>query len=245
MHYYIDGYNMLFRYALAKRDFQTERENLINELNQKITLLNWDVSIVFDGTFRQGGRSKAHLEMLEILYSAQGETADEYIVDAISQSPHPQREIVVTNDKILASHVRHFSAKVESVDLFMQHLNRSYYKKLNHPVKPKLLPPKPPASTSITPKPAIALVIPPPQFKVEHEREIDYYQRIFETEYQILNEQHEKQRLAKKPAKKIKKAKKPHNLFYEAPYKPAKEVTEMERWRKAFENRSAIPFNSD
>lgn len=236
MHYYIDGYNMLFRH-MPSRNLQAERETLLDELNQKISLLNLDVSIVFDATFQEGGRSRSHLESLEILYSAEGETADEYIIDVISRASNPRSEVVVTNDKMLASHVRHFSAKVESVEAFMQWLNRSYQKRLRNPKKPKtkLVLPK-----FIPPAPFIPIIAPPFSSTIsnDYERDVDYYQRIFEAEFQMIEEQKEKDKAAKLPLKKTRRPKTAKNPFQDLPDRPKKEATKMERWLKAFENRS-------
>src|SRR4051794_8621543 len=77
MHYLIDGYNILFRLLHGSDDLQSQRQAFIYDLNKKISLINLDVSIVFDSTFQIGGRSRTHYDALEILYSAEGETADE------------------------------------------------------------------------------------------------------------------------------------------------------------------------
>lgn len=233
MHYYIDGYNMLFRHISSSKNLQSEREYLLNELNQKISLLRLDVSIVFDANFREGGRSKSHLKGLEILYSAEGETADQYILDVISHATNPRREVVVTNDKILASHVRHFSAKVETVEMFMQWLNRSYQKRLKNPKK---LETKPVLIQPISPPPPIPIIPPPLLPKIDYERDIDYYQRIFEAKFQIIDEQQKKEKAEKRPLKKSRKPKKPKDPFQDLANRPKKEATEMERWLKAFEN---------
>ena len=59
--------------------------------------------------FKLASRTRSHYDELEILFTAEGETADEYIIDEIKNHPHPQQETVVTSDKKLAWHVRHCS----------------------------------------------------------------------------------------------------------------------------------------
>jgi hypothetical protein len=238
MHYYIDGYNMLFRH-LPTRKLKIERENLLDEIYQITSLLNLNISIIFDAAFQVGGRRKSHLDSLEILYSAEGETADEYIIDIVSHIANPRSIVVVTNDRSLAAQVRHYSAKVESVELFMQRVKRSYQKRLFHPKKP--------INKSVEEK---KIVISPPitedllsqvPIKPPNERDLDYYQRIFEEEYKQIIEEKEKVKDAKRSSKKTRKPKKYTNPFQEGPNKPKKEANELDRWLKAFENRNNYP----
>ena len=59
-------------------ELQKQREAVISDLSKKISLLKLDASIVFDAAFQIGGASRTHYNDLEILFTAEGETADEY-----------------------------------------------------------------------------------------------------------------------------------------------------------------------
>ena len=104
---------------------QSQRESIIYDLNKKISLIKLDVSIVFDAAFQIGGRRRSHYNALEILFTGEGETADEYIIDEIKNHPNPHQETVVTSDKKLAWHIRNSSAHTESVEEFMLWLNQA------------------------------------------------------------------------------------------------------------------------
>ena len=43
MHYFIDGYNLLFRLCMDSEDLQSQREAIIHDLNKKISLIKMDV----------------------------------------------------------------------------------------------------------------------------------------------------------------------------------------------------------
>lgn len=237
MHYYIDGYNMLFRHSLL-RQLKAERESLLKELYEKISYLNFDVSIVFDATFQAGSRAKSHLDNLEILYSAGGETADQYIVDIVSREKHPRRLTIVTNDRSLASQVRYYGAKVESVEVFMQKLNQSYRKKLIDPTKSREKKLENTFVAKVKPKDALPPLLPAKNM-LEHDA--DYYQRVFEAHYQIMEKERNEIRSLKKAVKKVRHPKKTKSPFEETQVIPKNESDELDRWLEVFENRNNYP----
>lgn len=245
MHYFIDGYNLLFR-LLNGEDLQSQREAIIHDLNKKIALVKLDVSIVFDAAFQIGERTRTHYQELEILYTAEGETADEYIIDEIKNSPHPQQETVVTSDKKLAWRVRHRSAHTESVEEFILWLNRSYKNKVRQLKKEKQKPKQEPTQEAL-PKPLKKLpppsLIPPKDAPLE--AYTDYYQQAFESEYQeILKKEkaREEKSVASSPTQKRppRRPKKQQDPFATPPSPEEKAATEMERWLKIFEKRSKL-----
>lgn len=238
MHYFIDGYNLLFR-LLHGEHLQSEREALIYDLNRKISLVKIDLSIVFDSAFQIGGRTKTHYNEIEILFTAEGETADEYIVDEIKNSPNPQQETVVTSDKKLAWRVRNRSAHTESVEDFMLWLNRAYKNKVRQLKKEKQSPQPPPLPHSL-PKPASRSLVPSKDAPLESYAE--YYNQIFESEWQEIlkeEERHAQASVSSSPQKQApRKPKKPSDPFATPPTPEEKAATEMERWFKIFEKRS-------
>lgn len=225
MHYYIDGYNVLFRMNHESRRLQALREQLIQDLNRKISLLNLNVTVVFDAMYFEGGRSRSNFDALTILFTASGESADKYIIDAILNSPNRKREVVVTSDKTLALHVRHLSAKVESVEEFLRWLNNSYENRLKGPKKEK-------SKLKIIPKTVVEVEPPKPK-----EGEADYYQQVFELEFEQIREAEELKRKVKKESvvQKPRTPKVKRDPFQEPPL-VLNEADEMERWLKAFED---------
>lgn len=189
MHYFIDGYNLLFRLLHGSENLQSQREAIIYDLNRKISLVKIDVSIVFDSTFQMGGRTRTHYDQLEILFTAEGETADEYIMDEIKNHAHPQQETVVTSDKKLAWRVRNRSAHTETVEEFILWLNRAYKNKLRQLKKEKHKVVTPPSSS---PKRNSRSLVPPKDAPLE--AYADYYAQMFEAEWQEILIKEEEER---------------------------------------------------
>jgi len=239
MHYYIDGYNLLF-HLQNSGDLQSRREAIIRDLGKKITFLNLKASIVFDAPFQLGEGTRGYFNDLEILFTAEGETADEYIIEEIKNSHQPQLETVVTSDKELAHRVLIRYARAESVEEFYHWLNRSYKNKLRrskqtrsgteHPFAP------PPAAT--IPKTSPHLKDPKDS---SAEAVVDYYQQVFDERWkEILKEEEERKRISaatdlerrKRAPRKPKSKKDPFKKMEKA---EEKAETEMERWLKIFE----------
>lgn len=229
MHYYIDGYNLLFRTRLREGDLKTQRESIIHDINKKISLINLDsVSIVFDAAYREGLGSRSHFDNLEILFSAQGETADEYILNQLKYCAHPKRETIITSDKTLARLVRHFGAKTQTIEEFTQWLDRLYTNKSlpSKPIKPTQLP---------------ALVVPISKPIPKIQSLVDDYEDIFEKKWQELVQQEQQleqekiqlQMLSSKRKPKLKKK----DPFVSAPLSEPSATNETERWLKIFEQR--------
>jgi uncharacterized protein len=181
MHYYVDGYNLLFRHFLNDSDLKSQREQVIKELNAKIDIVHIDISLVFDASFMPGEGTKAHYKHLEILYTSYGEIADDFIIRKLkTECSLPQQEVVVTSDKRLAWRAKCAGAHVQLIEEFLSWLNKSYKNKLRH--------------RKIEKTDAVAVVT---THKRPSEGSLEYYLHAFETRYEILAE-------AQRSQKKIK-----------------------------------------
>ena len=230
MHYYIDGYNLLFRLVHNGAKLQQQRQDIIIDLNRKIELLGLDATIVFDATHQLGEGTRSHFKELEIVFTAEGELADEYIIDELKSSPTPSQETVVTSDKKLAWRARRRSAKTESVEEFVGWLNQRFKNKLRH-LKEK----QKPAPVKLP----VALIVPPAPKKSEKpipkaslEECQDYYQDVFEKEYNELKAKEKPRRLVSTESSK-KKTKQNSPKKEEKDSSP---ISELDRWLKLFEN---------
>lgn len=234
MHYLIDGYNMLFRLMHAHSDLQTKREQIIYDLNKKVSILNWDVSVVFDATFQMGPGSRSHYNCLEILFTAEGETADEFILNELKTCTNPRLETVVTSDKTLAWHARCRHAHTESIEEFVARLNKLYKNKLKkrkqekvtitEPLNlPKLIHPKNKTDVSLETKPNWSL---------------EEYEQIFEAEFQrfIEEEKTKAQNKEQINQKKPRHPKRKKDPFVEH-QQGNTEANQMENWLKIFEEK--------
>src|SRR5262245_23155228 len=126
MHYYIDGYNLMYRMMRAGDDLKRQRESIISPLNKKFQVLNINASIVFDAQFHFGEGTRSHLLALEICFTDEGETADDYILDKLKASPNPRQETVITSDKRLSWRARRLLAHTQSVEEFLNALEKRY-----------------------------------------------------------------------------------------------------------------------
>lgn len=239
MHYFIDGYNLLFRLSLFdKEDLQSQRQAIILDLNQKISLLKLDVSIVFDAAFQEGVGSRGHYNAIEILFTGEGETADQYILEEIKNHPHPAQETVVTSDKTLARLARNQSARTVSTEEFMPWLNRCYKNKLRGLKKDKGQKPVEPAAP-LHQKPAPSEKTPPKSAPLESCEE--FYLQAFESQWQEILKEEELHKKTPPPNAKIKKHPRSQKIkpdpFESEQEAEERQACEMDRWLKIFEKR--------
>jgi len=230
MHYFLDGYNLLFCLLRTGDDLQKQREELIRDLQMKVNFLKLDVTVVFDAYGKGDDISRSHLNSLEVIYTPSGKTADDYIIEALRESPSPVQHIVVTSDKKLAWQCRRRFAKTQTSEEFIAWLNKSYKNRRRKEKDKRLNIAKPlvPAITETLPK----RQKPPqdlPKKNMSAEACLEYYLDIFEKNYQqtITDSEPQKKEQKAKPSKKIKKSKASST---EGPF-----LSEMERWLKAFD----------
>lgn len=226
MHYYIDGYNLMFRVMRAGDELQVQRERIIKDLNTKIQLLALDVTIVFDSHYQYGDLQRTHYNHLEIIFTAQGETADDCILRVIKAAPKPEQCILVTSDKRLAWAARRRLAKTESVEEFLTWLNKRFKNKIRRQKQikenePKIIPPIVPRNIESPP------VHPP---AATPEECFDYYLKIFEAEMRSLEQEERPRKTEEVRFKSRKKKIKPEKKSREE-----QSLSDMERWLKAFE----------
>lgn len=217
MHYYIDGYNLMFRVLRAGDNLQQQRESIIQDLSRKIQSVGLNATLVFDAQYQSGESVRSHIKNLEIYFTDQGESADEFILKQLRLDKHPQNHIVVTSDKKLAWLARRKGSQTESVEDFLKQLNNRYKNKLQRktaPVIPKKHPPLLKKITSIT-------------VNTTPEECIDYYLDQFESRFQATVKQ-----LPEKKTEKVKTRKKSQK-----PRKGVRKegVSDKERWLQAFE----------
>ncbi len=108
----IDGYNLLFALkAPDSRTLENDRSELIEALSRFAEATNQALRIVFD----KGGPRRDRRTRVEIIYVADGSTADDVIVAALEETPDRTAYRVVTSDRAIrkAAEKRRFTV-VES-----------------------------------------------------------------------------------------------------------------------------------
>lgn len=116
MHYFIDGYNLLFFYITMDGSLQKKREELIKLLDDKLDLLSARATIVFDNfTNEEEASQKCSFNVIDVIFTNRGQTADDYIV-----SEYKKPSVVVTADKSLAAKCRALGARIKSPETFLR-----------------------------------------------------------------------------------------------------------------------------
>lgn len=140
--YLIDGYNLLFRTLRARgsEDLKYERQRLVEELGNKLRTSGIDAALIFDSYHQIGPRERLFQFGLDVHYTDEKQTADDYILEWLHLTKRPQDHIVVTSDRNLARRAASKGARVQTIEAFKAMLERIYLKKLRAPVALKPLP---------------------------------------------------------------------------------------------------------
>lgn len=125
MHFWIDGYNLLFYVAKGKMTLQQKREILLTTLSA----FSLNMTIVFDSASGDLGSGRGYFRDLKIIYTKEGQTADQYICDEISNTFTPKQETVVTSDRELSERCKLLGAKVQNIPSFLEQLAKKKRKK--------------------------------------------------------------------------------------------------------------------
>ena len=87
MHYFVDGYNLLFRSRFPHDVFQKQRDQVITDLADAVGTLGLDLTVVFDSTHTTELSTRQHKGPLEIVYTDGKDTADRLILRAPRRLP--------------------------------------------------------------------------------------------------------------------------------------------------------------
>ena len=125
MHFYLDGYNLLFSLIDSKQPLALQRESLIRFLQKQFMARKIKGMLIFDGAHRREEESGLlYGSPLEIAYAPKGQSADSYIVEQLEKDPQRKQAIVVTNDRGLTLHARALRAKVQGNTAFIEFLKK-------------------------------------------------------------------------------------------------------------------------
>lgn len=126
MHYFIDGYNLLFRMRHTIEELQLSREALIQDLNLKSSALHLPITIVFDAHYQEGDLTISHYHDIEVIYSSKGQSADDLLIKLLKLEEHPKECTLVTNDNKLAWRGKILRVSTMKVKPFLEYINRRY-----------------------------------------------------------------------------------------------------------------------
>lgn len=100
----VDGYNVIGAWELAARKrwpFEECREQLLARLEEYAAFHGYEAVLVFDGTHSDRlVRSQERVGDVQVIYTRQGETADQYIERLCDTQPRRREVLVATNDAV-------------------------------------------------------------------------------------------------------------------------------------------------
>lgn len=125
MHYYIDGYNWLFRTPKTKLSFEDKRRQFVQDLHDLVERSTCLITVVFDSSDPTRDLStRGHYKALEIVFTPKMQTADNYILEAVQNAKKPQNISVVTLDRELQERCRMEGANILTFKEFFEIFNK-------------------------------------------------------------------------------------------------------------------------
>ncbi|MFC1454070.1 NYN domain-containing protein [Verrucomicrobiota bacterium] len=101
----IDGYNLI--YQLFPENVHTNsaligksRKNLLILLEPLVNLLARKITVVFDGRIEEPSNKDIESEVIDVVYSPPGMSADTIIENLVWKTDHPENILVVTSDRL-------------------------------------------------------------------------------------------------------------------------------------------------
>ena len=99
MHFLIDAYNLIFTAPVEAPTIEQRREKVIRLIGDYFNDRSLDATLVFDGKVSQDlPLNSYHIQGIKIVFSFDGETADDEIINIVSCSDKPKQITVVTSD---------------------------------------------------------------------------------------------------------------------------------------------------
>ncbi len=123
MHYWIDGYNLLFYLPKTNGSFEEKRRILIAQINDQVKNLSLVATVVFDASDpAQKYDTRSHYDCLEIIYTHCKKSADDAILEAVELSKKRSNLCVVSSDKGLSSKAKALGSQTLSLSDFLHFL---------------------------------------------------------------------------------------------------------------------------
>lgn len=122
MKYLIDGYNYLFRLLHKNEEVRAIRDGLIAYLKVASEEDGLEISLVFDSKYQKGEHTQKKEDLFELIFTDEGESADEWIIHELKTTPNAKQITVVTSDLRLAMHCRNYLALTMECKAFKEFL---------------------------------------------------------------------------------------------------------------------------
>ena len=116
----IDGYNLMYRMELTGT-LEQKREELLESLAEFMSVNPNEILVVFDGGRNPSQHRGAEAKYgIKIFYSAQGETADDYIMEMVEKRKGKAKmHLVVSSDRKITDFAKKHFMKTMTSDEFV------------------------------------------------------------------------------------------------------------------------------
>ena len=120
--YLIDGYNLFFKNKNRDGPLLKEREDFIHQLDKVAVRLQFQALLVFDGKGDAPFSSKRTLKNVEVSFSPDTLSADEYLLELLQWNS--QKVTLVTSDQYLLKKSSRLGAETLSVEAFINRIKK-------------------------------------------------------------------------------------------------------------------------
>lgn len=130
MRYLVDAYNLLFRIGDPPGHLENRRLNLIKAVNTISLSTSLRITLVFDGAEAPPAHAtRHHFDTIELIYTPQGLSADDFIISEVALAKQPQMLTVVSSDSDLTKKCRLHRARIMKVEDFFLLIEKRERKK--------------------------------------------------------------------------------------------------------------------
>jgi predicted RNA-binding protein with PIN domain len=135
MHYYIDGFNLLFKMTKGYADMRMRKREILLSLNTAAVLYTLDLTIVFDGKqVDQPLAVRTNLDELRIIYTPFHQTADTYLLSLLDYETDLDEITIISSDREVTGKAKQKGAHILSSENFLIFLDKKSKKQLREPV---------------------------------------------------------------------------------------------------------------
>jgi predicted RNA-binding protein with PIN domain len=119
----IDGYNLMYRMEV-QGSLEQKRDKVLEALAQFLTVNPNEMTVVFDGGRNPSTQRGAQVSHgIKVLYSAQGETADDYIMEMIEKRKGKAKTyLIVSSDRKITDFAKAHFMNISTSDEFIEYL---------------------------------------------------------------------------------------------------------------------------
>lgn len=123
MEHWIDGYNFLFRITKDYKTLQRQKNHILTSLETWVDTFHLHLTLIFDGKHKAPAEAiRGHLRTIEIIYTHEHQSADDYIIEHIEHHPKPSQVIVVSSDREVLGKSKQLGAKTQTIEEFLSFL---------------------------------------------------------------------------------------------------------------------------